>query len=114
MWYISLTTIRNIDDALKIVLPILLHCCYLNIIPVKEGFQENDCYGSAEPHFRPTNIGAANYAVVERKDQNNASDVKQDSQETALYSIVNKKSSGKYTNSKAFFLFWRSKNVIVN
>ena len=63
-------------------------------------------------HFPPKDTGAANYAVVERKDQSNANDVKQDSQETALHSIVDKKSSGKYT--KFFVFFWRSKNVIVN
>jgi hypothetical protein len=75
---------------------ILLNCCYLNIIPVVEDLQENDCYVP----FRPKDTGAANYEVVERKDQSNVNDVKQDSQETALYSIVDKKSSGKYTNSK--------------
>ena len=79
-----------------------------------EGLQENDCYKSAGPPFRPTNTGAANYKVVERKDQSNANDVKQNSQETALYSLVDKKSSGKYTNSNFFNFFWRSKNVIVN
>lgn len=89
---------------------ILLNCCYLNILPVVEGLQENDCYVP----FRPKDTDAANYAVVGRKDQSKASDVKQDSQETALHSIVDKKSSGKYTNSKSFFLFWHSKNVIVN
>ena len=82
---------------------ILLNSCFLNIIQVVEGLQDNDCYASAEPPFRHKDTGAANYEVVERKDQSNASDVKQDSQETALYSIVEKKSSGKYTNSKAFF-----------
>ena len=69
-------------------MPILLNCCYLNIIPV------------VEVPFRLKDTGAANYAVVERKDQSNANDVKQESQETALYSVVDKKSSGKYTNSK--------------
>ena len=93
-------TIRNINNTVKIAMTILLNCCYLNIIPVKEGLQENDCYASAGPHFRPKDTGAANYAVVERKDQSNAYDVKQDSQETALYNIVDKKSSGKYTNCK--------------
>ena len=78
---------------------ILLNCCYLNIIPVVEGLQENDCYVP----FRPKDTGGANYAVVERKDQSNANDVKQDSQETALYNIVDKKSSGNYTNFKVFF-----------
>jgi hypothetical protein len=81
---------------------------------VVESLQENDCYVSAGPPFRPRDTGAANYEVAERKDQSNANDVKQDSQETALYSIVDKKSSGKYTNYKAFFLCLRSKNVIVN
>ena len=84
-------------------MPILLNCCLLNIIQVVEGLQENDCYVSAGPPFRPKDTGAANYEVVEKKDQSNANDVKQDSQETALYSIVDKKSSGKYTNSKAFY-----------
>jgi hypothetical protein len=55
--------------------------------------QENDCYVSAGPPFRPKDTGAANYEVVEKKDQSNANDVKQDSQETALYSIVENKSS---------------------
>ena len=32
---------------------ILLNCCYLNINPVVEGLQENDCYISAGPPFRP-------------------------------------------------------------
>ena len=79
---------------------ILLNCVYLNIIPVVEGLQENDCYVP----FRPKDTGAANYEVVERKDQSNASNVKQDSQEAALHSLVDKKSSGKYTNSEAFFI----------
>lgn len=93
---------------------ILLNCCYLNIIPVVEGLQENDCYISAEPPFRPTDTGAANYEVVERKDQSNANDVKQNSQETALNSLVDKQSSGKYTNSNLFNFVWRSKFFIVN
>ena len=84
---------------------ILLNCCFLIIIQVVEGLQENDCYVSAGPPFRPNDTGAANYEVVERKDQSNANDVNQDSQETALYSIVEKKSSGEYTNSKAFVYF---------
>ena len=75
---------------------IFFNCCYLNIIPVVEGLQENDCYMP----FRPKYTGTANYAVVEGKDQSNAKVVKQDSQETTLYSIVDQKSSGKYTNSK--------------
>jgi hypothetical protein len=95
-------------------MPILLYCRFLNIIQVVEGLRENDCYVSARPPFRPKDAGAANYEVVERKDQSNTNDVKQDYQETALYSIVDKTSSGKYTNSKAFSLFWRSINVIVN
>ena len=88
-------TIRNINNTLKIVLLILLHCCYLNIILVKEDLQENV---SAGEHVRPKDTCTTNYAVVERKDQRNANDVKQDSQETAFYSIVDKKSCGKYTN----------------
>ena len=67
---------------------ILLNCCYFNIIPVVEGLKENDFYVSAGPPFRPKDTGAANYEVVERKDQSNANDVKQDSQTTALYSII--------------------------
>jgi hypothetical protein len=90
-------------NTLKIVMTILLNCCYLNINPVVEGLQENDCYISAGPPFRPKDTGAANYEVVERKDQSNANAVKQNSQETALYSIVDKKSSGKYTNSNFIF-----------
>lgn len=54
----------------------LLNCCYLNIIPVVEGLQENDCYVSAGPHFRPKATGAANYEVVEKKGQSNAKDVR--------------------------------------
>ena len=77
---------------------ILLNCCYLNIIPVVEGLQENDCYVPC----RPKDTGAANYKVVERKEQSNANDVKQDSQETALYSMVDKRSSGKCTKPKVF------------
>ena len=84
---------------------ILLNCCCLNIISVVEGLQENDCYVP----FRPKDAGAANYEVVERKDQSKDNDVKQN----ALHSIVDKKSSGKYTNS-IFICFGRSKNVIVN
>jgi hypothetical protein len=80
----------------------LLNCCYLNINPVVAGLQENDCYISAGPPFRHKDTGAANYEVVERKDQSNANDVKQNSQETALHSIMDKKSSGKYTNSYFF------------
>ena len=75
---------------------ILLNCCCLNIISVVEGLQENDYYVP----FRPKDAGAANYEVVERKDQSNANDVKQN----ALHSIVDKKSSGKYTNS--IFIFF--------
>ena len=74
-----------------------------------EGLQDNICYVP----FRPKHTGAANYEVVERKDQSNANDVKQGSQETALHSIVDKKSSGKYTNSKVFLLFWRSKMLLL-
>jgi hypothetical protein len=81
---------------------ILLDCCYLNIIPVVEGLQENECYVP----FQPKNTGAANSEVVVRKDQSNAKDVKQESQETALYSIVDKKSSGKYTNSNYYFFYF--------
>jgi hypothetical protein len=77
---------------------------------VVEGLQENECYASAGPPFRPNDTGAAN----ERKDQSNANDVKQDSQESALNSIVDKQSSGKYTNSKVIFLIWHSTNVIVS
>ena len=84
---------------------ILLICCYLNIIPVVEGLQENDFYVSAGLPFRPKDTGAANYEVVERKDKSNANDVKEDSQETAIYSVVDKKSSGKYTHSKFVFFF---------
>ena len=98
-------------NTLKIVMTILLNCCFLIIIQVVEGLQENDCYVSAGPPFRPKDTGAANYEVVERKDQSNANDVKRDS---ALYSIVDKKSYGKYTHSKKKIIFWRSKNVIVN
>ena len=71
---------------------------------MKEDLQEHECDVSAGPHFQPKDTGAANYSVVERKDQSNANDVKQDSQETALYSIVDKKSSGKYTHYKVCFL----------
>jgi hypothetical protein len=74
-----------------------------------EGLQENDCYVP----FRPKDTGAANYEVVERKDQSNANDVKQDSQETALYSIVDKTSSGKYTNSKAFFFYFGVQKMLM-
>jgi hypothetical protein len=88
---------------------ILLNCCCLNIIPVVEGLQENDCYVP----FRPKDRGAANYEVVERKDQSNANVVKQDSQETALYSIVDKKSSGKYTNSKVCFFILGLKKMLL-
>ena len=91
------------NNTLKIVITILLNCCYLNIIPVVEGLQENECYASAGPPFRPKDTDATNYEVVERKDQSNANDFKQDSQESALNSIVDKKSSGKYTISKVYF-----------
>ena len=84
-------------------MPILLNSCFLNIIQVVEGLQDNDCYVSAGLPFRPKDTGAANYEVVERKDQSNTNEVKQDSQEAALYSIVETKSSGKYTNCNAFF-----------
>jgi hypothetical protein len=88
---------------------ILLNCCYLNIIPVVEGLQENDCY----VHFRTNDTGAANYEVVERRDQSNANDVKQDSQENDLYSIVDKNNSGKYINSKVFFYYFGIQNMLL-
>jgi hypothetical protein len=63
--------------------------------------------------FRPKDTGAANYEVVERKYHSNANDVKQDSQETALYSIVDKTSSGKYANSKVFFYLGVQKMLLL-
>jgi hypothetical protein len=88
---------------------ILLNCCQLNIIPVVEGLQANDCYVP----FRPKDTGAANYEVVERKDQSNANDGRQDSQETALNNIDDKKSSGKYTNSKVFLFYFGVQKMLL-
>jgi hypothetical protein len=91
---------------------ILLNCCYLNINPVVEGLQENDCYISAGPPFRPKDTGAANYEVVERKDQSNANDVKQNSQESALYSIVDKNHLVN-TQTLIFLFFFGVQNMLL-